>query len=173
MGYIEGNCPKCGEKTKESCNLWVYGSPIRYCVRCKQEYLDKRWREVAIDGFDPRSTNPGLYLKATLGFGAAALALGGWLYYSINFMHSYNTIFVALAAICGIATVLFLVMLIRNKMGVEDKINAASLAESRRRLQNPEYVRKLQEYGYQIPEEFLQAAGIGVDTPQGSNGAQD
>ena len=63
MNFIEGTCPKCGAKTREKCNTWVYGSPIRTCGSCKTEYLDKRWREVAIDGFDPRSNNSSFYLK--------------------------------------------------------------------------------------------------------------
>ena len=66
MNYVEGNCPHCGVKTKEPCNTWVYGSPVRTCPSCKTEYLDKRWKEVAIDGFDLRSMNASFYLKATI-----------------------------------------------------------------------------------------------------------
>ena len=49
------------EKEREF-NAWMYGSPIRTCPKCKSKFLDKRWREVAIDGFDPRTNNPKLYL---------------------------------------------------------------------------------------------------------------
>ena len=62
MGYVEGNCPKCGTKIREKCNAWVYGSPIRTCPSCQSEFLDKRFREVAIGGFDPRANNPKFYL---------------------------------------------------------------------------------------------------------------
>ena len=40
MNFIEGTCPKCGAKTRENCNTWVYGSPVRICKSCKTEYLD-------------------------------------------------------------------------------------------------------------------------------------
>lgn len=49
MGYVEWNCPKCGKKNREACNAWVYGSPIRNCKACNQEYFDDRWREIALE----------------------------------------------------------------------------------------------------------------------------
>lgn len=48
-----------------------------------------------------------------------------------------------------------LFMVLRSLLGIEKRNNAKFMEESRRRLQNPEYVKKLQEYGYRIPEEFL------------------
>ncbi len=48
MGFMEENCPKSGKKIGESCNAWrMYGSPIRTCPKCKSEFLDNWWREVA------------------------------------------------------------------------------------------------------------------------------
>ena len=63
MNYAEWVCPKCKTKNRETCNMWMYGSPIRECKACRSEYLDRRWREVAIDGFDPRSKNAKFYAK--------------------------------------------------------------------------------------------------------------
>lgn len=102
MGYVQGTCPKCGAQVMEKCNAWVYGSPIRTCPKCENEFLDIRWREVAIDG---------------------------------------------LAAGCTI-------MFLRIITGCEDKQNAKYMAESRKRLQNKEYIDKLISFGYMVPDEF-------------------
>ena len=58
ISIAEWTCPECKTKNRETCNAWMYGSPIRQCKACRSEYLDRRFREVAIDGFDPRSNNP-------------------------------------------------------------------------------------------------------------------
>lgn len=47
MGFMEGNCPTWGKKIRESCNAWMYGSPIRTCPKCKSEFIDNWWREAA------------------------------------------------------------------------------------------------------------------------------
>ena len=73
ISYTEWVCPECKTKNRESCNTWMYGSPIRECKACRCEYLDKRWREVAIEGFDPRSNNAKLYVKGALFLLALAL----------------------------------------------------------------------------------------------------
>lgn len=155
MGYSVGACTKCGEKAQEKCNMWMYGSPIRYCTRCKQEYLDKRWREIAIDGFDPRSTSPAFYLKCTLAMLAFTAISGGWLYYTMNFRHYYSTLVLSCFIVGCIGSLLCVFMVIRNLTGFEKRSNEKFRKESLQRMQNLEYVKKLQEYGYRIPEEFL------------------
>ena len=154
MGYIEGNCPNCGERIRESCNAWVYGSPIRYCNKCRQEYLDKRWREVAIDGFDPKSTDPSFYGKCCLFFALVTVIAGGYLYYSVHYKGYYAIANVGIFLLGVFATGMSIVLVLRNVLGYEAKNNAKYLEESKKRLANPEYVKKLQEYGYHIPEEY-------------------
>ena len=155
LSYLEGTCPKCGEKTREQSNTWGYGSPIRFCPRCKQEYLDKRWREVAIDGFDPKSTNPGYYLKAFLLLVVVTAISGGWLYYTTHFKNYYSTLVVTVVIVGAIGAVACLGLSIWIALGFAAKSNAKYLEESKRRLRNADYVRKLQEYGYVIPSEYL------------------
>jgi len=163
---LQGKCPHCGEVTKEATNTWAYGSPIRFCLRCKQEYLDQRWREVAVVGFDPRSTSPAFYLKAFLITLALAAASGGWSYYTINFKHYYYTSIVVTCVICAIASVAFLGLAIWIGLGFAAKKNDWYLQESKRRLQNPEYVKKLISYGYRVPEEYLQGITDGEQSEE-------
>lgn len=80
---------------------------------------------------------------------------GGWLYYTVHFKHYYSTLVLAFVIVGGLATLMCLFMVLRSLLGIEKRNNAKFMEESRRRLQNPEYVKKLQEYGYRIPEEFL------------------
>ena len=49
-------CPHCKKKVIESYRIiipYLYGSKIRKCPKCGGEIFDNRWREVAIQGFDP------------------------------------------------------------------------------------------------------------------------
>lgn len=154
MNFVEGTCPHCGAKTKEDCNTWVYGSPIRRCRKCGQEYLDKRWREVAIDGFDPRSQDASFYMKGALLLAAFTALCAGWMVLQINMKGYYTTRNLACVILGSLGTVLCIFLAIRIKFGFEDKNNAKFMEESKQRLKNPEYVQKLREYGYQIPEDL-------------------
>ncbi|MDD6492259.1 MAG: hypothetical protein PUG54_08580 [Firmicutes bacterium] len=153
MNFIEGTCPKCGAKTREQCNTWVYGSPIRTCGSCKTEYLDKRWREVAIDGFDPRSNNSSFYLKGFFGFLLFTLLCGAWLFWEIRHGRAYPSKLLGCVLVGTLATLLCGFLYLRIKLGFEARNNAKFLEESKQRLQNPNYVRKLIAYGYDISEE--------------------
>ena len=168
LSYLEGTCPKCGEKTREQSNMWGYGSPIRFCPRCKQEYLDKRWREVAINGFDPKSTSSSYYVKAFLFLVAVTAISGGWLYYTTHYKNYYSTLVVAVVIIGAIGAVACLGLSIWIGLGFAAKSNAKYLEESKRRLRNVEYIRKLQAYGYVIPSEYLVGIGNSSDEMQES-----
>ena len=154
INYMECTCPNCGAKSKESCNTWGYGSPIRICKSCNHEYLDNRWREVAIEGFDPRSTNAGFYLKAMLilfVFSAVCLVLTLVMLKTKGYcplkLYACDFFGPAAAVICGI-------LCLRIKLGFEDKNNAVFMEESKKRLESELYIKKLEEYGYTIPDEY-------------------
>ena len=96
ISIAEWTCPECKTKNRETCNAWMYGSPIRQCKACRCEYLDKRFREVAIDGFDPRSNNPKFYMKGALFLLVLALVDGGLaLYQYINGYYSIKILAIA------------------------------------------------------------------------------
>ena len=153
MNFIEGTCPKCGAKTRENCNTWVYGSPVRICKSCKTEYLDRRWREVAVDGFDPRSQNSSFYLKGFIGFLIFTVLCAIWLIWLINNTGSYPSKLLGCVMVGGLGTLLCGFLYLRIKLEFEEKNNRKYLEESKQRLQNPEYVRKLIAYGYDISED--------------------
>ena len=137
MGFIESKCPHCGKVNRFSCNTYAYGSPIVNCKDCREEFVERKFREVAIEGFDPRTTNPKIYVKFVplfLVLSAACFALQ----FSRVGELAFNKITVAAVA-CAAAAVLCVVQFIRINCGFEDK----------------SYAKKLASYGYKVPEEYL------------------
>lgn len=154
MGYMEGNCPKCGARIGERCNAWGYGSPIRTCPKCKKEFLDKRWREVAIDGFAPGSKNAKLYLGATIGFLLFTIVCVLCLITMINTQGHYPIKLVGCIVLGIVGTIGCAIVFLRIVTGYEDKQNARYMEESKKRLQDKNYVDKLISFGYAVPDEF-------------------
>lgn len=154
MGVVQGTCPHCGGMVREKSNAWVYGSPIRTCPKCKQEFLDKRWREVAIDGFATGAKSAKLYLGATIGFLLFTIICTLWLRNMIATQGHYPTRLVGCIVVGIVGTVGCAVVFLRIVTGYEDKQNAKYMAESRRRLQDKNYIDKLVSFGYTVPDEF-------------------
>ncbi|MCM1088727.1 MAG: hypothetical protein NC318_00490 [Blautia sp.] len=154
MGYATMDCPHCGKQNKEKCNAWMYGSPIRICKNCGRKYTDRRYREVAIQGFDPRSLNAGLYLK---GLGIFALGLAvclAWMYYQVNYKGWYPNALLGCIFACAIGVIGCIACLIRSRFGIDEKQNARYLEESRNRLADKAYVQELIACGVDVPEEY-------------------
>ena len=149
MNYAEWVCPECKTKNREACNTWMYGSPIRQCKACRSEYLDRRFREVAIEGFDPRSNNAKFYVKGTLFLLAIALVCGVVTYFQYARGY-YSMKVVAAGALSALGAVACLIMSIRIKLGFQNKDNEKYMEESKARLSDSQYVEKLRKYGYKI-----------------------
>lgn len=155
MGFIEGNCPSCGQKMREKCNAWAYGSPIRTCPNCQREFLDKRWREVAIDGFATNKKSARLYLGATAVFLLFTVSCALCLIKLVEIQGSYPSKLLGCVLVGAVGTIGCFVVFLRIVTGYEDKHNKHYMEESRRRLQDKKYVDKLIFYGYKIPDEFM------------------
>ncbi|MCM1157055.1 MAG: hypothetical protein NC300_00570 [Bacteroidales bacterium] len=154
MGYVEGKCPGCGGTVRERCNAWVYGSPIRTCPHCQKEFLDNRWREVAIDGFVPGSKNARFYLWGMIGFLAATVVCILWLWRMVSTQGHYPIKLVGCIVVGIAGTIGCAVVFLRIVTGYEDKQNARYMDESRKRLQDTDYVDKLISFGYTVPDEY-------------------
>lgn len=149
LSYAEWVCPECKTKNRESCNTWMYGSPIRECKACRSEYLDKRWREVAIDGFDPRSNNMKVYVKGALILLAIALVCGLMIYFQYA-RGVYSVKIIAAGALSVLAGIACGVNALRIKLGFQNKDNDKYMAESKARLSDSRYIEKLRKYGYKV-----------------------
>lgn len=151
MGYVENNCPNCGKKVRESCNAWVYGSPIRTCPNCNVEFLDRRWREVAIEGFEPRANNKKFYIFAFFGFLLFTIACIGILYGMSSLQGHYPSKLLGCIILGVVGTIGCGILLLRQITGYEDRKNEKYMEESQKRMQNKDYVEKLIAYGYSVP----------------------
>lgn len=156
LSFINSPCPECKQVNRINCNSWAYGSPVITCKACRSEYLDKRFREVAIDGFDLRSTNAGFYLKGAAFFFVISLLLVGCIFLQ-NFTQGHvGTKLVLFASMGGLGTVGCLILFVRIKLGYAQKENNRYMQESLERLKDASYVKKLESFGYKIPEKFKQ-----------------
>ncbi len=154
MGYSEYKCPHCQKINRESCNAHMYGSPVRVCKSCGRKYVDSRYREPAIDGFDPKSLNSSLYAKGAAFFGIAFVLTSAWLVYSIKSTGKYPVKLAGSVFICFMGLILCIVMLIRIRSGAAERENLKYLVESEKRLSDKEYVRELMEMGIDVPEKY-------------------
>ena len=154
LNFLEWDCPSCGKHNREDTNTWCYGTPIRHCRHCDGEYLDRRWREVAVEGFDPRSTNSSLYLKGCIGFALFAAIMALWIFWSIRTKGYYMTLNAFCVGLGVLASIACFVLWIRIRTGAESKNQAPYMEESMQRMQDPAYVQKLISYGYQVPDTF-------------------
>lgn len=154
MGMMIEKCPACGAQIREKCNAWAYGSPVKVCPKCKKEFLDKRFREVAVEGFDRRSVNPSFYLKGIFIFLAFTLLSVLVLVLMIKFTGTYRV--KVLYCIGGgiLGTIVCILLYIRVKFGFEEKEREKYMEESRKRLENKSYAEKLRAYGYNVPEQY-------------------
>ncbi len=143
----ENICPACGSRDKT--NMYMYGSPIRKCSRCGKEYLNSKFREVAIDGFDPKTESPSSSIKAILGLTLLSAFCGAYAYKRGSIKMSIMFV------VCVIAVVFYIVMLFRYLLGFEKRLNERELKKSEERLRDKNYVEKLQQYGYKIPNKYL------------------
>ncbi len=149
ISYAEWVCPECKTKNRESCNTWMYGSPIRECQACRAEYLDRRFREVAIDGFDPRASNTKFYTKGALILLAIALVCGVMIYF--QYAKGYYSMKIVVAgAFSALGAIACGINVLRIKLGFQNKDNDKFMAESKARLSDPQYVEKLRKYGYKV-----------------------
>lgn len=156
MQQTKGACPYCN--TKLICyneEEWKYGSPIRICRKCKQEYLNSCYHEIVIDGIDPDAYNA----KRSIVFLLFGLGILGFsvLYtiFSILFLGSYSGKIVGLGAIGILIMIYALLDIICMKTGLKKWRLDRLKEESDNRMKNQSYAHKLYSLGFKVPKEYL------------------
>lgn len=150
-----GSCPYCEKKFHDyNASSRDFGSPIRKCRYCKKEYLDRRYHEIAIEGYG-NSLNINRSLKIiALGL-ILFLVAGGLTAYTIYFKN-YYMIKGVLSAFGGLLiAVIGIIDAVRIKSGAKQKSMELKMMESEKRLNNSEYAHQLSELGYIVPEKYL------------------
>ena len=155
-------CPHCGKNVIESygiLNPYLYGSKLQKCTNCGGEFFDNRWREVAIQGFDPVQLTQEPQACQRFGLGGVAACLMGFRMRS-NMDRLANPAIVNVCLIgFSIITLIILVQYFRHKLGFIQRKNERYMMESRQRLRDPKYVELLLSHSVKVPEEFMPGTG--------------
>ena len=149
-------CPYCGAKIKDYVpNKWLYGSPVRVCGKCGKNYIDSRYHEIAVEGYQPGALSVSRDLKCILILLAMLLISGGILFYELNFSNYYHPMFFFIILMSVIGVIFMLADIIRIKTGSKERALEKLKAESEGRMKNSEYAHMLKDLGYSVPERFL------------------
>ncbi len=165
-------CPNCGKRLSDSNqNKYLYGSPIRFCKKCKGAYVDKCYHEIAVDGFPPSEMSAKTGLKSALVGLIMSVTCAGIFITENTYSNGYHIIFPVLA-VAGIGMIIVgIIDSIRVKTGSKAKSLEKHRQESIQRLRDPNYAIQLKELGYNVPEEFL-PQGYGMPMQQDIQGQQ-
>ncbi|MCR5599176.1 MAG: hypothetical protein K6G33_00315 [Ruminococcus sp.] len=151
-----GNCPDCGKPISGyNASSRDYGSPIKTCKCCGQQYLDRRYIELAVEPPDPSDLSAATGLKmALIGLGMFAVS-GGFTLFTIHFRGYYYRK-MAFVAIASIVVMLFgIIDSIRTKTGAKQKSLDKKREASEQRLMDRAYAQQLADLGYNVPDKYL------------------
>lgn len=135
---------------------WSYGSPVKQCKKCGLTYLDKRFHEIEIEGFEPDALSVKRSGFAIL-MGLAAV-IGGALFIAGEiYMSGYYHTGAVVLAFLGIVLIAWGIMdIIKIITGLKAKKLEKLRLESAARLSDKNYARLLAEQGYNVPQKYLE-----------------
>lgn len=162
--YRSKRCPHCGHGLAygdDAKPRWIYGSPIRWCPFCHNEYLDKNYHEIAIDGV-PNNATKRITFFDTIRFILGLCVLGILCYFVFNLLVNLKTVkfsfllfmvFIGLGGWCYqlLESPLYRFFKYQEMIDSIEKEKQAS----EKRMQDPEYVQKLIANKYRVPEKYL------------------
>jgi hypothetical protein len=153
-------CDNCGAKLDPILSDGSrYGSPIRECPSCKRLYIDRSYREIAVDGFKEAD----LEQKSGLGYIVLSLLLA-LLSTGMFFLNCFggfgNRVYFAIPVMAVIMWYWFaesLGTLIDVRTGKKQKELEKLRQESEERMRNRSYADVLVQHGYNVPQKYLGA----------------
>ncbi len=158
LPVYKGKCMNCGKEAfiEYMERQWNYGSPVKQCKKCGFTYLDKRYHEIEIEGFEPDALSAKRSGFAIL-MGLIAVIIGvlfiaGEIYLSGH----YHTGAVAFAFIGTVLVGWGIIDFLRIKTGSKAKKLEKLRLESANRLSDKNYARLLAEQGYNVPLKYLE-----------------
>lgn len=153
----EFRCPSCGKKLFDYYpRVRKYGKIIRTCKKCRADFLDPRYHEMAIDGILEEEFAMGPYI-----FMIILGALIAWRGYYLFGVHQLGTpdevqwLMPTLFMVLGIGFILgAIISIILIKTGVKSKKFDRLYAESKERLRDVNYLKALKNLGYELPTDL-------------------
>lgn len=163
MEAAKGECPYCKHKFfYYNPNEYFYGSPIRTCKKCQQQYIDKRYHEIAVE--DESSKKTATTKSAAISLVTCLLIGGFFIYRAFCLFGSYhrqgtiptNDILAIMFGIIGILCIIGgIVHFIDTLTGAAQRRMDKRLHESEERLKNRLYAQTLKSVGYSVPDKYL------------------
>lgn len=170
----DGNCPYCHKKVSGYKATKIdYGTPIRACPKCGQDYYDRRFFEPAVSGFVKGETNAKNSLKTAL-YAAICFAIClavNWL--EVRESGEYYVYLAIMQFVALIVIIVAIIDAIRISAGAKRKKLDFLMWESDERLKNLEYAVFLKVKGLNVPEKYLPVGGADEPTVIAANGAED
>lgn len=160
MTYTTKRCPHCGKTYSfmQTGRRTEYGSPFRICHACSHSFVDKDYREIAIDGIHPidkMKVSPGSVLQCflPLGFVIVSLICGTLAGFDSG------TVWLLVGDLIFLGLALWLVS--RDIRSYKERIKwlEQEAIRSEARLSNPEYASALKRIGCRVPEKYLNQNG--------------
>lgn len=151
-----GKCPSCG-KAISGYNPASrdYGSPIRTCKSCGQQYLDTRYIELAVLPPAARDLTPKAGLKVALLGLVLFLAAGALTLNAIRSHGSYPAKGLIVFILSPILIIYGIIDSIRVKTGAKQKSLDKKREESEQRLMDRAYAQQLASLGFDVPDKYL------------------
>ena len=154
----KNGCPECGKKFMfYDDNQYYYGSPVRTCKKCGEQYIDRRYHEIAIEGIQKGQMSVRAYIISML--------IGGFFIWrgihltqyrmlgSVEIMKWFLPVtFILLGIGVIIASIVEIILISTGKKA--EKFEKLTF-ESEERLRDRNYAWTLKQEGYNVPEQFL------------------
>lgn len=155
---VELKCPHCGKiVATRAANQYRYGSPLKNCRFCKENYLDPFFHELAAEPPAPNAFSVKHKLVGMAVFAVMFAACFAFHWLEVTYENSYHPMFAWLMVILAVGEILFAAEIILIKTGFKERRTERLRKESAERLKNPVYARELARLGYPVPAEFLPA----------------
>lgn len=151
-------CGKCGKVffgEKEKKEPYLYGSPFRVCPDCGEEYFDRRYHEIVVDGIyvEHRLYLPVWQILATV-------AVISFLAYSLSSYAAWTFGLDGLVVLFAIAAGLTVLMVCLDVTAFRRYLRRRKRLivlkeESVERVKQRKYIEKLETVGLKVREEYL------------------
>lgn len=156
--YSLGTCPYCKTKLftyNQNQLKWLYGSPIRPCKKCKRNFIDIRYHEIAIEGIELGTFSIKKAIKSALILAAISFISYLLLYYERHYQEYYHPQFYAIIIVSAIGALFMIFDAIKIITGIKKKKIEKLQNESITRLKDKSYAQQLAGLGYPVPNEYL------------------
>ena len=156
--YKTKRCPYCGKQIDMAAIGMkfkvAYGSPFRTCPKCHKEYIDRDYREVALESAKAKALKMPKVRSGIVGFEVLLLCSLGM---QLTSAYASMTTVIPILAVAVILLVWELHGSAKRQSEWEKEL-AKELAASKERLQDPAYLMELKKLDYPVTEDMIRRA---------------